>query len=202
MRNIFCALFGSLLFGFISVFVTMLGTVNFVVLLVLPQILGIIIGGIFYWLCCSKPQARVSDKMIKKVLWVHLALIFSLYFVWSKIFPSETFVDNFFVDSDFLNNSLKLATIMILAPISEEIIYRGIVFGSLLSVKQNKYIAVIAALVSSCVFTAYHLQYEHTSTLVLLFFVGMLLCSARYFSKTLWVPVVIHSFASLCAVSL
>ena len=204
MRTVFCALFGSLLFVLISVLSYMLGIhhLGALALLVLPHVFAIIIGGGFYWLCCTKPQVKVNDKTKKKVLALHLALIFALYFFWSNLFPSEAFVDNFFVESDLLNNLVKLVTIMILAPISEELIYRGIVFGSLASVKPNKYMVVLAALISSCIFTIYHYQYEHTSTLVLLYFVGMLLCSARYFSKTLWIPIVVHSFASLCAISL
>ncbi|MGY5823567.1 CPBP family intramembrane glutamic endopeptidase [Vibrio chemaguriensis] len=204
MKSVFCALFGSLLFLIIGVLSYKLGIHHLGALaqLAIPHVFAIIIGGGFYWLCCTKPKVNVSNKTKKKVLVLHLAFIFALYFIWSILFHSEDFVDNFFVESELLSNLVKLVTIMLLAPISEELIYRGIVFGSLASVKPNKYMVVLAALVSSCIFTVYHYQYEHISTFVLLYFVGMLLCSARYFSKTLWIPVVVHSFASLCAISL
>lgn len=203
MKNIFKAVFGCLLFPMVGVFSYALGIQNLSsgMRLMLPLALLALVSGVFYWLFCFKPEKSVTNHLKNKVLVIHLLLIFTLYFIWDALFPSETYVGDFFIGSD-MDDILKLITILVLAPIAEELTYRGIVFDSLRRMKKGRFMLILAAITSSSVFTLYHGQYEHVSTFVLLFLVAILLCSARYFSKTLWVPMTVHSFASLCAISL
>lgn len=202
MVDISRAFFGCLVYVFVSILIQFMGIISPAMQLVLLHALAIVIGGAFYWFCCFHSQEKISNNQTQIILIVHLTLIFMLYYVWSVFFPSEEFVDDFFAVSNF-DKALKLLTIFLLAPIAEEITYRGIIFDSLRKMKNTSFVkTVAAALVSSFVFMFYHGQYENQSTFVLLFLVALLLCSARYFSKTLWIPIVVHSFASLCAISL
>lgn len=204
MINIFRALFGSFLFLFIVMLMYEIGIEKFspLMLLVFPHVLSIFIAGVFYWFCCIRPEDKEDNVFKIKVLLTHFILIFTLYFIWYVTFPREEFTDNFLTGSN-IDNVVKLLTIFILAPISEEIIYRGIIFDNLIRIKSNnRLILITSAFVSSFIFVLYHTQYEHISTIILLFLVALVLCSARYLSKTLWIPIVIHSFASLCAISL
>lgn len=203
LNNIACALFGSTLLLIISVFGLALGIpeYGYTVMFMFPHALAILIGGLFYWAYCFKPKENNEIYARRNVVMVHLALVFCVYFAWSNLFPNEAYVNELF-SSTTLDNALRLITVLILAPISEEILFRGIVFDSISRINRSKIMPIVAAVISSFVFMVNHTQYENASTSVLIFLVGMLLCSARFFSNTLWIPMVIHSFASLCAILL
>ena len=203
MKNILSALFGGLLFLAVSMlsYILIGEELEGAQLLAIVHSVCILVGGVFYWRCV-KVQNDVTAKRNYQVLALHSSLIFVLYLVASYVLPSEAYVDNFFKNSGFSEVLVKLATILVIVPVSEEIMFRGIVFDSIRLIRPSKLVTLLAAFVSSIVFTVYHHQYEHLSTLVFLFVVGWVLCSARYFSRTLWVPMAVHSFAALCAISL
>ena len=200
MSNFFRALFGSVSLLIVSLIFTFFGVDNMdaSVKFALPHVVAILLVGAFYWRFCRMRNPYVLKHVLtKQVAFIHFGLMFALYAVWAMFFPSESFVDDFFNGTNE-QNALKLLTVFILAPISEELTYRGVMFESISNIKHNKFMLIVAAIISSSVFILYHSQYEYFSTSVLLFFVGMILCSARYFSGTLWFSIVLHSFASLC----
>lgn len=76
-------------------------------------------------------------------------------------------------------------TVAILAPIAEEIVFRGFIQDTL-----QKYLSpAVTILVTAFLFSVIHMQVEYVIALGIM---GLILGWARYRSKSLLVPVVIH----------
>jgi membrane protease YdiL (CAAX protease family) len=82
---------------------------------------------------------------------------------------------------------------VLVAPISEEILFRGFVFGGL----EARYGWKKAAFFSSLIFAGLHFQ--PTAFLPLLF-IGLLLCLLYYWTDSLWPGVIVHASMNLLAV--
>jgi membrane protease YdiL (CAAX protease family) len=89
---------------------------------------------------------------------------------------------------------LMIGVLLLLPPIVEELLFRHVAL-SILPFHSGKVIAVLASLVSAVFFTLMHLHYEYLSTIILIFFVGLILCVARIKSQGLLLPMVLHSYA-------
>jgi len=89
---------------------------------------------------------------------------------------------------------LMIGVLLLLPPIVEELLFRHVVL-SILPFHRGKVIAVVASLMSTAIFTLMHLHYQYPSTIALIFFVGIVLCSARIKSQGLLLPMVLHSYA-------
>lgn len=90
--------------------------------------------------------------------------------------------------------------IFLIAPINEEIIFRGLILN--VFTLGGRWVFWLGALVSSTLFMLMHGQYQHISTLVELFAVGMIFCSARWHSGGLLLPALLHILAAVIAVIL
>lgn len=104
----------------------------------------------------------------------------------TMIFGIEPGSDN----TEMLGNIMKTAPIMILsaaifAPILEEIIFRRVIFGSLI----QKYNFWISAIVSGLVFSAIHLEFEH---LLLYAVCGLIFAFLYYKTKSIWTSIISH----------
>ncbi len=103
---------------------------------------------------------------------------------------------------------LLIIAMVIVAPIYEELVFRGIIWSALKEqfslryvssslsavearAKAGKHGALMASLITSLVFAIMHLQYGlyEISTIVLL---AMIFCYARYKSGSLWLPILLH----------
>ena len=104
----------------------------------------------------------------------------------SIIFGIEPGSDN----TELLSNIMKSAPIMILsavifAPILEEIIFRRVIFGSLI----QKYNFWISAIISGVVFSAIHQEFEH---LLLYAVCGLIFAFLYYKTKSIWTSIIAH----------
>lgn len=79
-----------------------------------------------------------------------------------------------------------MAAGVLIGPLSEEILFRGFVFGGL----ETRYGWKKAALVSSLIFSALHIQ---PTALLPLFVIGFLLCYLYYATNSLWPGVAVHA---------
>jgi hypothetical protein len=79
-----------------------------------------------------------------------------------------------------------IAAGVLIGPLSEEILFRGFVFGGL----ETKYGWGKAALVSSLAFAVLHFQ---PTALLPLFVIGFLLCYLYYATNSLWPSLVVHA---------
>jgi membrane protease YdiL (CAAX protease family) len=94
--------------------------------------------------------------------------------------------------------ALVLTTICLIAPITEEIVFRGWLFSK---IAQTKLGDLGAILLSSLAFTAIHSQYQHLETLVMLFTLGLLLSWVRYKSNNISNTIIMHMLFNLLAMA-
>jgi len=94
------------------------------------------------------------------------------------------------------NPVLVILQTVILAPLSEELLFRGIVFKRLQGYFDNFW---LPAIVSSAIFGLYHLNLAQG---IFAFLFGMLLCAVYDKLKNLWAPVIIHAGGNLISVVL
>lgn len=95
-------------------------------------------------------------------------------------------VDLFGIDQiglNFLNVSLLVITFVVIAPITEEIVFRGLIFGFI----NDKLGLATALIVSSVIFGLLH-PGHHLSTAV----IGLVLALLYYRTKSIAVPIVFH----------
>jgi membrane protease YdiL (CAAX protease family) len=89
-------------------------------------------------------------------------------------------------------------TILILAPVSEEIIFRGIILNVFRT--SRTWTLWAGVVIIALVFAAIHTQYRHLSTLMELMVLSAIFAWARFRSGGLALPVMLHAFASALAV--
>lgn len=96
-------------------------------------------------------------------------------------------------DSSIASMILSFITVCLLAPVIEELVYRGVLFSLLNKLRFNDTLLI---LVSTLLFTAVHSHYD-TADLTFVFVVGVLLGYARFKTKGVLVPIAIHFTANL-----
>ncbi|MGB9097481.1 lysostaphin resistance A-like protein [Erwinia sp.] len=89
--------------------------------------------------------------------------------------------------------------VVLLAPVFEEILFRGFVLQGLLLWAPRQRLA--CALLTSIGFAAMHTQYTHPQTLIALIALSLLLCYARLISGGLKLPIALHMLNNLIGVS-
>ncbi|PHM38457.1 CPBP family intramembrane glutamic endopeptidase [Xenorhabdus innexi] len=94
---------------------------------------------------------------------------------------------------------LHIIVICIVAPIVEEIIFRGFLLNAGMGYgEKGKQIAII---MTSLLFSAGHMQYSSPTTFVVLFVFSVILCHVRIHTRSLIVPMVLHALNNILAVS-
>jgi len=96
-------------------------------------------------------------------------------------------------DSSIASIILSFITVCLLAPVIEELVYRGVLFSLLKKLRFNDTLLIF---VSTLLFTAVHSHYD-TADLIFVFVVGVLLGYARFKTKGLLLPIAIHFTANL-----
>lgn len=89
--------------------------------------------------------------------------------------------------------------VVLLAPVFEEILFRGFVMQGLLLWAPKQRLA--CAVLTSIGFAAMHTQYTHFQTLIALIALSLLLCYARLLSGGLKLPIFLHMLNNLIGVS-
>ena len=87
--------------------------------------------------------------------------------------------------------------IVILAPISEELMFRGLLFWR---IKNSRLKIVGAVIIPAILFSAIHIQYSELLTLGIIFIDGIFYGLARHFSKSVVLAIILHSLSNLGAV--
>lgn len=134
----------------------------------------------------------------------HVLAVVALYiaeWLFEKIagIPQETFMVTIFA-KPALGIISTCLVIFLIAPVNEEIIFRGLILN--VFTQGGRWVFWLGALVSSTLFMLVHGQYQHISTLIELFAVGMIFCSARRYSGGLLLPILLHILAAVIAVIL
>lgn len=89
--------------------------------------------------------------------------------------------------------------VVALAPIVEEIVFRGFLLQALVTVLPGQ--RLVCALLTSLIFAGLHTQYVHAQTLIALTALSLLLCLARFYSRGLKLPVALHMLNNFIGVA-
>lgn len=96
--------------------------------------------------------------------------------------------------------SVFVFTIVVLAPLSEEIVFRGVLLNIFIS--RNPWTGYVGAVLLAALFSMMHGQYKHLITFIELFGVALLTSLARLRSGGLLLPVLLHAEAGVIALLL
>ncbi|EBU2048100.1 CPBP family intramembrane metalloprotease [Salmonella enterica] len=125
-----------------------------------------------------------------------MAVLYVGEFLLGKVLdlPAEPFMTTLFADKSIPGVILTLLAVFILAPLSEETLFRGI----MLNVFRSRYSWTmwLGALITSLLFAAVHMQYQNLLTLAEMFLVGLITSAARIRSGGLLLPVLLHMEAT------
>ncbi|WP_192459100.1 CPBP family intramembrane glutamic endopeptidase [Musicola keenii] len=130
---------------------------------------------------------------------IAVVAIYSIEFSYGKLTGQapETWVETL-LNQPLAQLSAVFLTILILSPVSEEIIFRGInlnVFRT--KYKWTQWVGIVFV---SLGFAAMHIQYQNLSTFVEMFTLSIVLAWARVRSGGMLLPIMLHSLASILAV--
>lgn len=135
---------------------------------------------------------EVQRSDVSKFLMLAIAISISYTVIGSHLEIEENPILSAF-DSSIASMLLSFITVCLLAPVIEELVYRGVLFSLLKKLKLN---VTFLILVSTALFTAVHSHYD-TADLTFVFVLGFLAGYARVKTKGLLVPIAIHSTVNL-----
>jgi len=92
---------------------------------------------------------------------------------------------------------LRSIGIVILAPIAEELVLRGLLYDRIIKTSLN-YVGAIV--IPAIIFSLAHIQYVENLTFIIIFTDGLFLGLARHFSKSVILTIILHSLANIGAI--
>lgn len=160
---------------------------------------------VFLTLCALLYRRYVAPLEIGRLRgigahWFALA-VFAIYlidWIYGRIssVPAEPFVVTIF-DKPAAGIATTALTIFLLAPVNEEILFRGVLLNVFRSSRQ--WTLWLGALLTSLLFMKVHAQYGNIDTYIELFAFALVMCAARIRSGGLLLPVMLHSEAAMLA---
>lgn len=175
---------------------TILSTILTAVIYVISIV--IVIG--LPWLVKKYRTSKAELGLTRYPEWLDLLLApagFMVYILLSALFTAFAMTYMTFIDFDQVQETgfsqlgpqyeyiLAFISLVVLAPVAEEVLFRGYLFGKL----QKNVATWIAILISSAVFAAVHLAWNVG---IDVFALGIVLCLLRILSKSLWPSILLH----------
>lgn len=99
-----------------------------------------------------------------------------------------------FVDPLFASTNAKwllVLVIVVVAPIYEELVFRGLIWSAIAEQFDRQRGVIIASIISSILFAAIHTQYE-LFEMSAIFVLALIFCYVRVKSNSLWLPILLH----------
>ncbi|MDU4093442.1 MAG: CPBP family intramembrane glutamic endopeptidase [Pantoea sp.] len=145
-------------------------------------------------------QTRRSDiplgRLPPKTTLLFLLLLLGLMAMQTQFLPSERWLEDQTQQTPFSLWMLLLSAVL-LAPIFEEILFRGFLLQVfLLWAPRSRFASIM---LTSLLFAVMHTQYIHWQTLAVLTLFSVLLCYARLRANGLLLPVLLHMLNNLIA---
>lgn len=160
--------------------------------------------GLPFWILYSMRKSNTGERSfnfkiefkttIPLILLATLGIQYSLTLPISTLIPmSDSMREAFSMALGNPRNIFSIATLVILAPIFEELIFRGIILNGLL----KRYSPVLSIVVSSLLFAAVHLNpWQFVSAFILGLFIGWVYLR----TKSISLAIIIHAFNNLAAI--
>jgi membrane protease YdiL (CAAX protease family) len=92
--------------------------------------------------------------------------------------------------------ALRILAIGLLGPVAEELVVRGLVFFRISRTKAGPWGAIV---ICAALWAVAHMQYDWR-TIVMIFFDGLILGTARHRSRSTFVPMLMHIIANLYSI--
>lgn len=127
-----------------------------------------------------------------------IVLLFALILSQSFYMQQENWTAGQFSSSHRQLVVFSLAVVL-LAPVFEEIVFRGFLLQALLFWAPKQRFA--CALLTSIAFAAMHTQYQHLQTVIALTLLSLMLCYARFLSRGLKLPIMLHMLNNFIGVA-
>lgn len=137
------------------------------------------------------------ETLIFRQVGIFILLLLLLIASQSLYIQRESWLFNQFTAGDTLTPILFFLSVVVLAPVYEEILFRGFMMQGLLLWAPRQ--RAICSLLVSLAFAAAHSQYVHLQTLISLLLLSLLLCAARLVSGGLKLPILLHMLNNLLA---
>lgn len=167
----------------------------------LTGLVTLLIVAIFYCrflkpLPAGRFQARQAALFALAMLALYLGV-----FLTEKVMhiPNEPWVKTM-LSLPALPLSAFVFTVVVLAPLSEEIVFRGVLLN--IFITRHAWTGYAGAVLLAVIFSMMHGQYKHLITFIELFGVALLLSLARLRSGGLLLPVLLHAEAGVIAMLL
>lgn len=170
---------------------------------------GLIISTLILWINYKKEKLSfgLSIKNLKYVIWTPLIYLITIILLLFVGLLNQYLLTNFFdieikpqeILEKFkeLENSFEISIFVIgsavIAPIYEELLFRGIIFPKLIQ-KTN---FTIALLLSSLIFAVLHF---HLSALLPLFVLSIILSITYLYTSTIWASISLHALFNLISI--
>ena len=170
---------------------------------------GLIISTLILWINYKKEKLSfgLSIKNLKYVIWTPLIYLITIILLLFVGLLNQYLLTNFFdieikpqeILEKFkeLENSFEISIFVIgsavVAPIYEELLFRGIIFPKLIQ-KTN---FTIALLLSSLIFAVLHF---HLSALLPLFVLSIILSITDLYTSTIWASISLHALFNLISI--
>lgn len=158
-----------------------------------------IIFGLYYWRFGYSPNIEQPYEKsfntfsmgagITIVLWLFVSLIAGWMY---RVIGDVSFDTYTVIESSSVLWSLVLGVVV--APIMEELLFRGILYGNLR--KMSRIPSMVALLISSVVFALFHGTIVHIPTGIIM---GIWFALVYEATKSLWVGMLVHGFYNLLA---
>ncbi|WP_192459408.1 CPBP family intramembrane glutamic endopeptidase [Musicola keenii] len=94
---------------------------------------------------------------------------------------------------------LLIPTMCLLAPVIEEVIFRGFLLNARLG--WGKHATQITVILTSLIFSLSHAQYLSPTTFVWLFVFSIILCQLRLHTNSLLAPIVLHALNNMLSIT-
>ena len=170
---------------------------------------GLIISTLILWINYKKEKLSfgLSIENLKCVIWTPLIYLITIILLLFVGLLNQYLLTNFF-DIEIkpqdilerfkeLENSFEISIFVIgsavIAPIYEELLFRGIIFPKLIQ-KTN---FTIALLLSSLIFAVLHF---HLSALLPLFVLSIILSITYLYTSTIWASISLHALFNLISI--
>ncbi|MGS0559494.1 CPBP family intramembrane glutamic endopeptidase [Escherichia sp. MAL-1] len=131
--------------------------------------------------------------------WFALAILAS-YTAAYYLTPDEPYMQNFLKGLSSQEIAVRIISTIILTPILEELIFRGIFLSSFLNLLGERLGYIAGGIIVSTVFAWMHSQYS-IQTQILMFTVSIIFCAARYYSKGLALPISLHALCVIIGIT-
>lgn len=159
--------------------------------------IAIVIGVPYFWRHTTNPALLGLSRLVTwtdiglaPVVFIVYTLIVSsllaLIAAWIPSFPIDQTQDvGFQAFGTQFDNILAFVTLVIMAPLAEEVLFRGYLYGKL----KGHVPAIVAAIATSLLFGLAHMQWNVG---IDVFVLSLILCGLRSLTGSIWAGILVH----------